>query len=184
MPLAVTLCLDPAAAGRVERLWQALFDRLGEDDTRSLGYRPHVTLAILPDSAPLAPLDAAVRILATAAEAAIPITLSGLAVFPGTPPVLWAAPAPTRRLLALHARLLAALDTLPVHPHYRPGAWVPHVTLAKNSRADAHALLQAALPAWDGPVHGLLDRIDLVRFRPVEVLHSEALGPPERAALA
>ncbi|MBS0644678.1 MAG: 2'-5' RNA ligase family protein [Proteobacteria bacterium] len=180
----MTARLDPIAAAGIERLWQALAERLGADDSLQLGYHPHVTLAVLPDTAPVAPIDAAVARLATIWTVQ-PVTLAGLGVFPGTPPVLWAAPVPTSGLLAWHSELHAALTSLPVHPHYRPGAWMPHVTLAKEAHWPAERLLEAALSAWDGKLQGSLDRIDLVRFRPVAILRSEPLAPaPDQPAPA
>jgi hypothetical protein len=115
MPYAVTLRLDPAAAARVERIWHALADLIGEDDALRLGYPPHLTLAVLPDTAPAPSVEAAVLRMAAAWDA-LPVTLTGLAVFPGTPPVLWAAPVPSDGLLARHGMLHAALALLPVYP--------------------------------------------------------------------
>jgi 2'-5' RNA ligase len=176
MPYAVTLRLDPAAAARVERIWHALADLTGEDDAPRLGYPPHLTLAVLPDTAPAPSVEAAVSRMAAAWDA-LPVTLAGLAVFPGTPPVLWAAPVPSDDLLARHGMLHAALAPLPVHPHYRPGGWVPHVTLAAAGRSPAARMLDAALSAWEGPIEGRLGRIEFVRFRPVVVLRGEDLPP-------
>jgi hypothetical protein len=81
---------------------------------------------------------------------------------------------PTADLLARHASLLARLGDLPVHGHYRPGAWVPHVTLAAEATSAARAI-EALAPLWGGPITGLLARVDVVRFHPVEVLSSRAL---------
>jgi hypothetical protein len=50
---------------------------------------------------------------------------------------------------------------------------VPHVTLS-GALADPAAALAVLLPVWR-PVTGQLDRIDLVRFRPVAVLDSHSL---------
>jgi 2'-5' RNA ligase len=176
MPYAVTLRLDPAAAARVERMWHALADLTGEDDALRLGYPPHLTLAVLPDTVPAPSVEAAVLRMAAAWDV-LPVTLAGLAVFPGTPPVLWAAPVPSTSLLARHGMLHAALAPLPVHPHYRPGGWVPHVTLAAEGRSPAATMLNAALSAWEAPIEGYLGRIEFVRFRPVVVLHGEDLPP-------
>jgi hypothetical protein len=50
---------------------------------------------------------------------------------------------------------------------------VPHVTLAKDLTQPAAAMvaLDPLLPPFDG----LLDRIEVVRFRPVEILMSHQL---------
>ncbi len=67
----------------------------------------------------------------------------------------------------------AALPGLTPHAHYRPDAWMPHVTLS-GALADPAAALALLLPLWR-PVTGRLDRVDLVRFRPVDVLYSRPL---------
>lgn len=173
MPYALTLRLDEAAAARVARLWHAVAEA-GDDGALRLGYGPHITLAILPDG-----IDA--EALATAGFAtargwdALPVTLAGLGVFPGEPAVVWAAPVATEALLARQRALHAALAAFPVHAHYQPGAWVPHVTLSKDGGAPASRIVEAATAAWDGPISGWLDRLELVRFRPVEILRSVAL---------
>jgi 2'-5' RNA ligase len=176
VPYAVTLRLDAAAAVRVELMWRALADQGGDDDALRLGYAPHVTLAVLPDTAPAEAVeDAVFRVARTWDE--LPVVLAGLGVFPGTPPVIWAAPVVTERLLARHGTLHAALAPFPVHPHYRPEAWVPHVTLSQQGRSPAGRAVERAASAWDGPIKGRLDRLDLVEFLPVNVLRSAALRP-------
>jgi len=62
---------------------------------------------------------------------------------------------------------------LAVDPHYRSNAWVPHVTVS-GTLADPTRALAALLPLWQ-PLSGILDRVELVRFRPVEILQSHAL---------
>lgn len=176
VPYAVTLRLDDDAAARVERMWRALADQAGDDDALRLGYPPHITLAVLPDTVPAEALEgSALRVVRS--WDALPVVIAGFGVFPGTPPVVWAAPVVTERLLARHGTLHAALAPFPIDPHYRPGAWVPHVTLSKEGRSTAARAIEIAASAWDGPIRGLLDRADLVRFRPVSVLCSEALRP-------
>lgn len=181
MPYAVTLRLDEAAAARVERLWRALAEQAGDDGALRLGYGPHLTLALLPDGIGAEAIAEAVFALAHAWDP-LPITLAGLGVFPGDPAVVWAAPVVTEALLARHSWLQAALAAFPVHAHYRPGAWVPHVTLSKEGQAPAARLIEVATAAWDGPITGRLDRLELVHFRPVTVLRSVALQASGRSA--
>ena len=176
VPYAVTLRLDGAAADRVERIWRALADRTGDDDALRLGYPPHITLAVLPDSAPADALEDAVFRMAGAWDE-LPVVLAGLGVFPGTTPVVWAAPVATEGLLSRHAALHAVLAPWPVDPHYRVGAWMPHVTLSRSGRVPAARTVEIAAATWSGPIAARLDRMDVVRFRPVDVLRSEALLP-------
>jgi 2'-5' RNA ligase len=172
MPYAVTLCLDAAGAAAIRRLWDALATA-GIGDVPALGYVPHVTLGIWPDTSDVAALrGGAARV---AARRAAPwVTFSALGVFPGNPAVLFAAPVVTGTLLRWHADLLDGLA--PPHPHYRPDAWMPHVTLAEElaGHAAAAAALALAAPHW-APFRCRLDRVDLVHFRPVDVLWSQAL---------
>jgi hypothetical protein len=79
----------------------------------------------------------------------------------------------TGELLARQAALVAAVPDTACHEHHRPGRWVPHVTLG-HAEAPGRGL-EALAPLWRGPIRGRLDRLELVRFRPVAVLRSAAL---------
>ena len=176
MPLAITLRFDPDTAPSIAAMWRTLAAAGIDDDRDGLGYAAHITLGVYPDDAPAAALAGAVETLARQWDT-MPVTLCGFGVFPGPSSILWAAPVVTAALLARQAAIVAAVaNRVPgqaVHPHYRPGAWVPHVTLSGALRDPAPALA-ALLPLWR-PLSGVLDRLDLVRFRPVAVLSSEAL---------
>jgi 2'-5' RNA ligase len=174
MPYAITLPLDDAAAGHINRMWRALAEQTGDDSEIRLGYSPHITLTILADTAPVGEIEDIAFRVARDWEA-LSVTLAGVGVFPGVPPVIWAAPTVTQQLLAIHASLYAALASLPVHPHYQPAAWVPHVTLTKENQAPAARSIEAVTSVWEGPITARLERIELVKFRPVEILRSEAL---------
>ncbi|MDI3306275.1 MAG: 2'-5' RNA ligase family protein [Acetobacteraceae bacterium] len=174
MPYAVTLRLDAASAASIEAMWRALAEAGLDDGCLRPGYPPHVTLAVYPDDAPVPQLDATVMLLAKEWDI-MPIELAGLGIFPGPDPVLWVAPVPTAGLLACQAALVAALHGLRCDGHYRPGHWMPHVTLGRVGAA-ARAL-EILAPLWPGAMTGRLERLDLVRFRPVTVLRSLALGP-------
>lgn len=174
MPYAVTLRLDADVAPAVEGMWRTLAALGFDDDRHRLGYAPHVTLAIYPDDAPAGDMRAALESVARG-WTALPVTLAGFGVFPGLAPVLWIAPVVTPALLDRHAAVQAALPDLVPHEHYRPGAWVPHVTLSGAALRDPAGALAALLPLFQRPLTGTLDQVDLVRFRPVEVLWSRRL---------
>jgi 2'-5' RNA ligase len=169
MPFGVTLCFDPLSASTIAKMWEVLATKRIDTDRHQLGYAPHITLAVYPDDTPTAQLTAALRQLA-ATWSALPVTLSGFGIFPSSSAVFWAAPVVTPALLARHAAVLAALPDLQTHAHYRLGAWVPHVTLSGPIDNPGKAL-SALLSVWQ-PLEGLLDRLELVRFRPVTVLQS------------
>ena len=173
MPYAITLRLDAEAASFIEALWRALASRGISDEALRLGYPPHLTLAVYPDSADRGRLIAAARGVATHWRA-LPITLASLGVFPGTPATLFLAPVVTPALLALHAELLSSLVGELVDAHYQLGHWVPHVTLASDLANPATAI--AALDPAGFPIVGVLDTMEAVRFRPVQVLESRRLA--------
>jgi 2'-5' RNA ligase len=174
MPFAFTLGLDCLAAAAVEDMWRTLDAEGIDDDRHRLGYTPHITLAIYPDEAPVDRLaDLFDRVAAS--WPALPVTLCGFGVFPAAASVLWLVPVVTADLLARHATIGDGLPDLPVHSHYRTDNWMPHITLSGAIQHPDRAIA-ALLPRWQ-PVSGFLDRADLVRFRPVEVLRSRALRP-------
>jgi 2'-5' RNA ligase len=166
---AVTLCLDDATNALVTTLLQGLADGGIDDDRLRLGYRAHVTLAVFPEDAPAASIDAVLCAIAPA-WSALPVELVGFGVFPTARPVLFLAPVVTAELLGRHAALFDALPAMRCDPHYRPGAWVPHVTL--GSTMSVAAALAALLPLWKGPIAGHFTQVELLRFRPVGILRS------------
>ncbi|HEY1935181.1 MAG TPA: 2'-5' RNA ligase family protein [Acetobacteraceae bacterium] len=167
MPYAITLRLDAVSAGRVRALWDALSAAGFTNGAAALGYAPHLTLAILPDSVDAADLIASVR-RATTVWRALPLHLAALAVFAGEPATLWLSPKVDEPLLRHHAALCAALP--PLHHHYRPETWMPHVTLADDLAASAAgAAIDVAANHFD-PFAATLDAIDVLRFRPIDLL--------------
>ena len=170
MATAITLRLDPDAAAKVEELWHALAAAGLARDQIALGYPPHLTLAVSSgESAPDQLLPDAVR-----PHRAIPTAFAGLGLFPGLPACCWIAVAPSAALLSAQQAAAAALA--PVMPHYRPDARVPHVTLAATLRDEDIAAAMRLLHGRFQPRTALLERIELVRFPPVEILASARLG--------
>lgn len=172
MPFAITLRFDAATAPVIAAMWRSLAAAGIDSDRHDLGYAPHITLAVYADDAPVATLRNALEHLSGTWQP-LCVTLAGLGVFPGPSAILWAVPAVTPALLDRHAALHAALPGLAPQEHYRPGAWVPHVTLT-GGLADPAPALALLLRLWR-PAAGWLDRVELVRFRPVEVLWSNPL---------
>ena len=173
MPFAATLLLDDAAAAPISAMWRALAEGGVDDDRLRLGYPPHVTLAVWPEEAPVESLVAAVERFGAAWDA-LPFAPAGFGVFPGAPAVLWVAPVVTGATLARQAELVEAVPDAPCHPLYRPGQWVPHVTLGQT--AFPGRALEVLAPLWREARSGRLHRIELVRFRPVSVLRGLPLG--------
>lgn len=154
---SIELTLDPATDAAVRGDWSLLAEHglpsLASHTAASNA--PHVTLAAG------ARLDAE-RIPRDAFNTLpLPLRFGALSTFPAGRErfVLVRTIVVTRELLALHADVLASADD-PV-PTSRPGAWTPHVTIARRLTADqvgvAHGLLGSpedgsltAARFWDG----------------------------------
>jgi 2'-5' RNA ligase len=171
MPTAVTLDLDDAGASRIEPLWDALERDATLPTTRRLGVRPHLSLAVYDALAPHrlpARLDAFARALSPLA-----IGFANIGIFVnGAAATIFLGPVADRALLALHEAFHRAFaDCLKgCIAHYRPGRWVPHLTLAQDVDL---AVLPAAVANLAGalrPAAGRLDVLSVVRYLPVELL--------------
>lgn len=169
MPFAVTLRLDAAAATQVEALWSALAERGISNSARRLAYPPHVTLAVYEEKAKQAALADAVQ-RAAAKWRRVRVICPALGVFPDPPAALFLIATSTEALLRMQAELCEALPREHLHPHYRPGTWLPHVTVADDLPLMRVPAAMAAAGAVFRPVTVTLEQADLVRFRPVRLL--------------
>lgn len=180
MPIAIALTVDEEDAGAIRRMWTRLGDAGLESVASNFAYRPHVTLAVLNEDAADRRIEAFARKAAREIGERTPpqrLSLASLAMFPGRPAVLFAAPKPTRALLDLQAALCERAEAegfgALLHPHTRAEAFVPHVTLCE-AVADTGAALDA-LAGTDWPIHLRLSSLDVARFHPARVLESVAL---------
>ena len=143
--LSLCLLLDEQAEQAVRRLWRQLED----DGLPSLTghthgrHVPHLTLASLSHASvgsvgSVGSVDDVRAVVAELPEArAERVTFAALGSFTRSRCSL--VPAVSAELMARHERLVAALVAagIKVHRHYLPGAWLPHLTLATRSQADA-----------------------------------------------
>jgi 2'-5' RNA ligase len=168
MPVAVTFRLDRVAAEQVDRLSRLLAERGISRYRDRLGYPPHVTLVRCEDLDRDPVLQVVQRVAAQLAPH--PIRLEALSCFPDDRSVLWLAPAFDAELRMLQQRIYTDLAPFLFEPmHSEPKSWVPHVTLAAGlSVGEALAAITLLSPELQ-PIAGILDRIELVRFPPVEV---------------
>lgn len=167
MAFGVTLTMNEQAAGEIAGLFRRLAEAGVARDMLDLGYPPHLTLGTWTDQ----PEALGTLLAETAANhGTIETTLTAFGVFPAPIPVLWLAPASSTALLNLH-RMLHAGTPLS-HPHYRPDAWVPHVTLSTggNTTDGLHVLQDIALPI---PVR--FEALEIVSFPPARVIGRYAL---------
>lgn len=136
MAHAIEMFFDEPADAAVRRLWHRLAESgLSSLETYShLRHRPHVSLTVgsnldVRDTAVLADIAAVV------AAGPLPrLHLPALATFAGNRGILFLAAVATGPLLALHERVNDVLQAHGVDqwPHYLPGRWVPHCTLAMD----------------------------------------------------
>jgi 2'-5' RNA ligase len=123
---------DDRADAAVRRLWQLLVDAglpsLATHTHRR--HRPHVSLAVA-ESLPDADLTPLRSVLAAHQPN---VQLYTLATFPGDRGALFLGVVATTELLEFHAGVHAALagQAVALWPHYQPGSWVPHCTLAEG----------------------------------------------------
>ena len=139
-----------------------------------LGYPPHFTLAAF-DNAEESELIAAVESLA-ASLSRIEVRFDRISHFE-TPSsiVLWAAPANPAVLAEIHSQVHERVDSNGCRSNYRPGAWIPHCSLAiaidPARRSEAMAIAQTDISSFEV----MFDVIDCARFHPVEVIYERAL---------
>lgn len=173
---SIELLPDPESEAAVRAIWDALaaagLPSLA--DHRGVSNRPHLTLLAAESG-----LEAAVpQLLEVLRQVALPAVLGAPLLFGGHRGrwVLTRQVVPSRTLLALHAavhhvvmtatgasRDTHGVDPHGVDPHSEPGAWTPHVSLARRMPADrlprALALLDpqpitfrfVGARLWDGP---------------------------------
>src|SRR5262249_45923089 len=130
---------------------RALWDRFAPfEDTPSmaaLSYPPHVTLAVYDTIEEDRLRDALHRVFAKEPPMSLRFTRLSRFETPGL--VFFAAPERCEPLWRAHAAVHAVIDPSSCDPHYRPGNWVPHCTLATRVTA-ANAAQAKALA--DGPI--------------------------------
>ena len=179
MPLAISLKAANDTAEPIRALWDEVGRFEDGPSMRALAYPPHITLAVYDELCPDR-LRSALK-AAFAGGPALRIRFERIGRFGGPPLVLWAAPSPCALLDRAHALVHGLIDPALCHPHYRPGAWVPHCTLGRrveeSRRGEALAFARGGL----APVEVLFDRADAVRFPPVTVLEECGLAPQNQS---
>jgi 2'-5' RNA ligase len=143
-----------------------------EPSATILNYPPHLTLARYEN------ID---RTLLTAGLDAfngvrrISLVFDRIRVFDSEPLVLWLSPRQDTALLDVHARLHALIGKLRSDPHYRPGAWQPHCTIASAVSPEQKL---AARTFADKPIESFkmtFDIADALEWPPVSQIGSRKL---------
>jgi 2'-5' RNA ligase len=175
MAFAISLKAVNDTAGRIRALWEEIAQFEDCPSMASLGYPPHLTLAVY-DDVPPAWVGAALR-QAFAGWSAPRLTFTRLRFF-DDPLALWLEPSPSADLASAHARVHACINPSLCHPHYRPGAWLPHCTLGTQiiteHREEAIAFAARPIEAFEV----VFVVADWVSFAPVFVIDEQPLARP------
>ena len=175
MPYAITLTLDDRGADRVRKLWRSIDESGLAKSTANLKYAPHVTLTRHGDLDTLATSDLLESF--AAGLPALTLRIDRLAAFERPAPVLFLGIHDNTELKAFHARLASLVAATKPDEQTKPDQWVPHVTLTAGMPAGRkRGELEALVAKLFQPFDARLDHLDLVRFPPVAIVNSIALG--------
>ena len=174
MPHAIELFFDDDSDRRIRGLWEQLAG-LGASYMKSSGARPHLTLAVCESL----DLPAACRLLDGFGEnfASFPLQFAATGFFPGEKPVMFLAPKVTPELLKLQEQLHEELSLISpnIWPHYTPGQWMPHCTLAMDLPREQFNQIPAVIDAAALPFEVEVVSLGMVEFRPVKLKHTTRL---------
>jgi 2'-5' RNA ligase len=170
--LAIELYFDAAAGQHVTSAWSqaALADAKPPGD-------PHVSLTVMPVTAD----EPIRRILRRFIEEQRRFTLrfSAVGSFPTAEGVVFLMPVVTQQLLDAHSRLYRLLDAAGIETwqYYRPGYWVPHMTVGLDLNAGDVCRVFDLWRKEDVFGEACVTEIGLIKFRPVETLYRLPLSP-------
>jgi 2'-5' RNA ligase len=175
MAIAINIRADDSSASEVERLWDQVSAFEDLPSMRALGYRPHLTFAIYdsPEIEERTAWEAMLR--AVNDEAQLRIEFKRIRWFVGPPLVLWAEPTTDQTLARWHASISETIDPAHCRPHYRPGAWTPHCTLATRIADAKSDDAMTFARSFDRNITVLFDVVDCVAFPPVRVIAEHRL---------
>lgn len=128
---AIELYFDDVASKKVQQLWVQV-GAIASSMAERVHSKPHLSLAVLPN----ADLQILPRVLADIAhrESSFELQFSSLGLFSAGGGVVFLAPVVTTQLLELHRTVHRRLHEIgsDAIAYYRPEAWVPHCTLARE----------------------------------------------------
>lgn len=160
------------AGGDTPDFWRlvdqaARFEATGS--IRALDYAAHLSLGLYETADPR-DLTAVTDMLAD--ERPLTLRFSRIGWFDVGPLILWLAPDPDERLIAIHRRVHDRVGAQRSAAYYRPGAWIPHCTLASQIDPAKRDMALAFARTPIAPVDLTLHRLEVVEFPPVRVLSS------------
>jgi 2'-5' RNA ligase len=173
---AVELSFDPRTEAAVRRVWDDLAREGVNDFMSGFGSHPHISLAVFDD---LVVADADREIAEFARRLTpVPVVLSSIGVFAGNAGVVFFGAVVTDELLAAHQELHRRLHPVArgTWSIYERSEWVPHCTLTQDMPVDRIPRAVEIARRATLPLRGTLERVSLVKFRPVEGIFSTELG--------
>ena len=177
MGFAVELYFNSDSELEVQRIWSGLAEAGGLSAMSASGARPHISLAVYSDDFDGRGFS---QELLAWSRSLVPFEfqLGSVGTFPTNEGVVFLASVVTSELLALHERFHTAFARYGdwSSPHYLPGNWVPHCTIATDL-TDAE-IGQVVQHCWEHfrPIQGQFQEIGLIEFRPIRELATFKLG--------
>ena len=175
MAYAVSLLFNADVADVIAAHWRRLADADLSRSMLDIGFPPHVTLTVydtLKTDFATAALD---RVFENVDQMAV--TLTGVTTFGAGSGVLYAALSPSGDLMRLQAVVAAAIDEV-CRPHYQPGSWTPHCTLATGVDGTNLDRAKTILESDWLPLTGVFEAVALVEFTPVTSVKHWTLARP------
>lgn len=169
MPYAVTMAVDLKSAKLLEAIRLDLAQNGISVEYARLNQRPHLTIAIYGDALDPTYLISSLRRRREEFKRC-PLKIPAIGTFSSAIGSVCAFPVASFSILSLHASVVQHCSEH-LHPHYRAGEWMPHITIAKEIACSA-SLISAfgrAIDDWS-PIEAELVQLSVIRFRPVTVL--------------
>jgi hypothetical protein len=135
-----------------------------EPSLSKLGYQPHLTFVRYDN---IDPARLAAALDSFDGCSAFTLLFDRICMFDTDPLVLWLAPHPDSRLLAIHAQVHAAVGVHQSDPHYRPGVWRPHCTIATAVSAELQHAARAFTNEPIEPFKITFDFADALEWPPI-----------------
>lgn len=178
MPFALGVKSVNATADAIISLWDQVSAFEDSPSMRALNYPPHITFAIY--DAPEVTREMAITAIKGMAlgRTTIEITFDRIRTFDGPRLILWAAPEQKEVLFDMHHRIHSAISPEFCRPHYKPGNWVPHCTLAMRIVAGRNADALAFAKGFRGGIRVIFDVVDCVALQPLKVVAEARLNSP------
>lgn len=166
MSFGAAFIFDPQTTRAVREVWQAQADAGLPSFMLGVDYPPHMTL-LMGEGVDLPGLRPGVAMLASRIRP-VPVMFESLGVFPAEYGVVFLAPCIHQGLLDLHAAFWTAFEPFVSGPasQYRPGVWVPHVTLGFQLKSGELGRVTEFLAGWEFPRSGLVTGIEFGDYVP------------------